>query len=132
VSGASEEAPPATETGMYAVRQRIMVTIGGSFLLSSVVIFFGFHIFAGDRGILARPELDRKIMLAEEKLNLLDKQHSFLSHRIKLLQSDSLDADMLAETARAELGLYAPNDVIISIDLSNLKFSDGEAENEVN
>jgi cell division protein FtsB len=132
VSGASEEAPPATETGMYAARQRIMVTIGGSFLLSSVVIFFGFHIFAGDRGILARPELDRKIMLAEEKLNLLDKQHSFLSHRIKLLQSDSLDADMLAETARAELGLYAPNDVIISIDLSNLKFSDGEAENEVN
>ena len=117
---------------MYAARQRIMVTIGGSFLLSSVVIFFGFHIFAGDRGILARPELDRKIMLAEEKLKLLDKQHSFLSHRIKLLQSDSLDADMLAEIARAELGLYAPNDVIISIDLSNLKFSDGEAENEVN
>ena len=117
---------------MYAARQRIMVTIGGSFLLSSVVIFFGFHIFAGDRGILARPELDRKIMLAEEKLNLLDKQHSFLSHRIKLLQSNSLDADMLAETARAELGLYEPNDVIISIDLSNLKFSDGEAENEVN
>ena len=39
---------------------------------------------------------------------------------------------MLAETARAELGLYAPNDVIISIDLSNLKFSDGEAGNDVN
>jgi cell division protein FtsB len=31
---------------------------------------------------------------------------------------------MLAETARAELGLYSPNDVIISIDLSKLKFSD--------
>ena len=117
---------------MYAVRQRIMVMIGGSFLLSSVVVFFGFHIFAGDRGILARPELDRKIMLAEEKLNLLDKQRSFLSRRIKLLQSDSLDADMLAETARAELGLYAPNDVIISIDLSNLKFSDGDVEVGVN
>ena len=117
---------------MYAVRQRIMVMIGGSFLLSSVVVFFGFHIFAGDRGILARPELDRKIMLAEEKLNLLDKQHSFLSRRIKLLQSDSLDADMLAETARAELGLYAPNDVIISIDLSNLKFLDGDVEAGVN
>ena len=87
---------------MYAARQRIMVMIGGSFLLSSVVIFFGFHIFAGERGILARPELDRKIMLAEEKLDLLDKQHNFLSRRIKLLQADSLDADMLAETARAE------------------------------
>ena len=117
---------------MYAARQRIMVMIGGSFLLSSVVIFFVFHIFAGERGILARPELDRKIMLAEEKLDLLDKQHNFLSRRIKLLQADSLDADMLAETARAELGLYAPNDVIISIDLSNLKFSDSNAKDDVN
>ena len=43
-----------------------------------------------------------------------------------------LDADMLAETARAELGLYAPNDVIISIDLSNLKFSDSSTEDDVN
>ena len=100
--------------------------------MSSVVIFFGFHIFAGERGILARPELDRKIMLAEEKLNRLDKQQSFLLRRIKLLQAASLDADMLAETARAELGLYAPNDVIISIDLSNLKFSDSDAEKDIN
>ena len=43
-----------------------------------------------------------------------------------------MDADMLAETARAELGLYAPNDVIISIDLSNLKFSDSNAKDDVN
>jgi len=117
---------------MYAARQRIMIMIGGSFLLSSVVIFFGFHIFAGQRGILARPELDRKIMLAEEKLDLLDRQQHFLSRRIKLLQTDLLDADMLAEIARAELGLYAPNDVIISIDLSNLKFSDSNPEENVN
>ena len=109
---------------MYAARQRFMVMVGSSLLLSSVVVFFGFHIFAGERGILARPELDRKIMLAEEKLDLLNKHHDFLSQRIELMQADSLDADMLAETARAELGLYAANDVIISIDLSKLKLSD--------
>jgi len=28
----------------------------------------------------------------------------------------------LAETARSELGLYGPNDVIVSIDMSDLKF----------
>ena len=117
---------------MYVARQRVLVMIGGSFLLSSVVLFFGFHIFAGDRGILARPELDRKIALAEERLDLLTKHHGFLAQRIKLMQSDSLDADMLAETARAELGLYAPNDVIISIDLSKLKFSDISSEVDVN
>ena len=117
---------------MYAARQKFMVMVGSSLLLSSVVVFFGFHIFAGERGILARPELDRKIMLAEEKLDLLVKHHEFLSQRIDLMQANSLDADMLAETARAELGLYAPNDVIITIDLSKLKFSDDLAESKVN
>ena len=117
---------------MYAARQKFMVMVGSSLLLSSVVVFFGFHIFAGERGILARPELDRKIMLAEEKLDLLVKHHEFLSQRIDLMQADSLDADMLAETARAELGLYAPNDVIITIDLSKLKFSDDLAGSKVN
>ena len=117
---------------MYAARRRFAVLIGSSMLLSSVVVFFGFHILAGDRGILARPELDRRIMLAEEKLALLRKHHDFLSHRIHLLQAGSLDADMLAETARAELGLYSPNDVIISIDLSKLKFSDITLKTEVN
>lgn len=117
---------------MYAARQRFMVMVGSALLLSSVVVFFGFHIFAGDRGILARPELDRKIMLAEEKLDLLTRHHDFLSQRIALMQADSIDADMLAETARAELGLYAPNDVIITIDLSNLKFSDKAGDLKVN
>ena len=59
-----------------------------------------------------------------EKLHLLQKHQGFLSQRIGLMQSDAIDADILAETARAELGLYAPNDVIITIDLSNLKFSE--------
>ncbi|MDB3892481.1 septum formation initiator family protein, partial [Alphaproteobacteria bacterium] len=73
-------------------------------------------------GVMARPELERKILLAEERLMLLTKHQQFLSHRIGLLRNDAIDADILAETARAELGLYSPNDVIISIDLSDLKF----------
>jgi len=117
---------------MYAARQRFLVMAGSALLLASVVVFFGFHILAGERGVLARPELDRKITLAEEKLALLSKHRAFLSQRIGLMQGDSLDADMLAETARAELGLYAPNDVIITIDLSNLKFSDTAEKSEVN
>lgn len=87
-----------------------------------MIAFFGFHTIAGERGILARPELERKINVAEEQLMLLSKHQSYLSQRIALLRSDSLDADMLEETARAELGLYAPGDVIVSIDLSDLKF----------
>ena len=109
---------------MYVARQRLIFMTGSFLLMSALVLFFGFHMVAGDRGILARPELDRKIVLAEEKLHLLQRHQTFLYQRIGLMQNDSIDADMLAETARAELGLYAPNDVIITIDLSNLKFSE--------
>ena len=91
-------------------------------LLSAIVSFFGFHIVSGDRGLLARPSLELKIVQAEEQLALLNKHQRFLQQRIALLHSGSVDADILAETARSELGLYGPNDVIVSIDVSDLKF----------
>ncbi len=106
---------------MYVMRKTL--AFAGSFcLLCTMIAFFGFHTIAGERGIMARPQLERKIMLAEEQLGLLQQHQHFLNHRISLMNQESVDADMLAETARAELGLYAPNDVIVSIDLSDLKF----------
>ena len=99
------------------------VTFFGTFvLLSAIVIFFGFHIVTGERGLLARPGLELKIVQAEEQLALLNKHQRFLQQRIALLHSGSVDADILAETARSQLGLYGPNDVIISIDMADLKF----------
>ena len=106
---------------MYLVRKTFAFA-GSFFLLGTIIAFFGFHTVAGDRGILARPQLEYKILQAQEELFLLEKRQSFLSHRIELMHKDGVDADFLAETARSELGLFAPNDVIISIDLSDLKF----------
>ena len=101
---------------MYAPRQRLLFKFSGFLLLSLVVLFFGYHIFSGERGLLARPELDRKIALAKERLSLLNKHRDYLTHRIGLLQSDSVDADLLEEKARDTLGLFGPNDVIITPD----------------
>lgn len=106
---------------MYMPIRKSVSVAGSVVMVGTMIAFFGFHTIAGERGILARPELERKISVAEEQLMLLTKHHSHLTQRIALLRSDSLDADMLEETARAELGLYAPGDVIISIDLSDLK-----------
>lgn len=87
-----------------------------------IAVFFGFHTFAGERGLLARGEVDRQVILAREELALLQKQNAFLSHRIDLMRQGQVDSDILAETARAELGLYRTDDVIITIDISDLKF----------
>ncbi|MGC6518019.1 MAG: FtsB family cell division protein [Candidatus Puniceispirillaceae bacterium] len=92
------------------------------FTVGTIACFFGFHTFAGERGMLARGELDRQIVLAQEELALLEKQNAFLAQRIDLMRSGQVDSDILTETARAELGLYAPDDVIITIDLQKLKF----------
>ena len=89
-------------------------------LLSGIVSFFGFHIFSGERGLLARPGLELEIVQAEEQLALLGKHQRFLQQRIALLRSGSVDSDILSEKARSELGLYGPNDVIVSIDMSDL------------
>ena len=107
---------------MYRMIRKPLAYVSSFILLGALVVFFGFHTIAGERGILAQPELDRRIQLAEEKLMLLSTHHDYLTHRISLMRSETLDADILEETAQAELGLYSPNDVIISIDLSDLKF----------
>ena len=99
------------------------ITFFGTFvLLFAIASFFGFHTVSGERGLLARPGLELEIVQAEEQLALLNKHQRFLQQRIALLHSGSIDADILAETARSELGLYGPNDVIVSIDMSDLKF----------
>ena len=95
---------------------------GGLVLTGILMVFFGFHTIVGERGLMARSEIDREIQSAREILALLDKQNHFLEHRIRLMRSGAIDADMLAETARANVGMYGVNDVIISIDLTKLKF----------
>ena len=107
---------------MAANTRKPMAFFGSFVMLSAIISFFGFHIVSGDRGLLARPSLELKIVQAEEQLALLNKHQRFLQQRIALLHSGSVDADILAETARSELGLYGPNDVIVSIDVSDLKF----------
>ena len=102
--------------------QRSFVFVGGLVLTGTLVVFFGFHTIVGERGLMVRKDIDREIQAASEVLALLNKQNHFLEHRIKLLRSGAIDADMLAEIARANVGMYNKNDVIISIDLTKLKF----------
>lgn len=107
---------------MHQSFHRPFAFAGGLALTCTLMVFFGFHTMFGERGLMAREDIDREIQAARESLALLDKQNHFLEHRIRLLRSGAIDADMLAETARANVGMYSENDVIISIDLTKLKF----------
>jgi cell division protein FtsB len=108
--------------GFMFVMRKTLAFAGSFFLLGTMIVFFGVHTWLVNAACWRARSSKRKIMLAEEQLALLEKHQTFLSHRIGLMHKGGVDADILAETARAELGLYAPNDVIVSIDLSDLKF----------
>ena len=120
--GADARNNPRERKVITANKRKPMTFICSFVLLSAIVSFFGFHIVSGDRGLLARPDLELKIVQAEEQLALLKKHQRFLQHRIALLQSGAVDADILAEKARSELGLYKPKEVIVSIDMNDLRF----------
>ena len=107
---------------MHQSFQRLFAFAGGLVLTGTLVVFFGFHTVVGERGLMVRADIEREIRAARETLALLNKQNHFLEHRIKLLRSGAIDGDMLAETARGNVGMYNKNDVIISIDLTKLKF----------
>ena len=107
---------------MHQSFHRPFAFAGGLFLTGTLMVFFGFHTIVGERGLMARADIDREIRAGRENLALLNKQNHFLEHRIKLLRSGAIDADLLAEAARANVGMYGENDVIISIDLTKLKF----------
>ena len=107
---------------MHQSFHRPFAFAGGLVLTGTLMMFFGFHTIVGERGLMARADIDREIQAARETLALLDKQNHFLEQRIRLLRSGAIDADMLAETARSNVGMYDENDVIISIDLKKLKF----------
>ena len=81
---------------------------------------FGFHTFAGDTGWLAKAEIEREILVERSKLAQLKKENLLQRHRIELLKSHQLDADMLSEIARSKLGLFSAKDVIVSIQVEKL------------
>ena len=76
--------------------------------------YFGLHAVSRDRGFLAIEGLDHRIVEAELELSLLKRQRIWLEDRIALLREDGpIDADLLAEKARRELGLYHADDWVI-------------------
>ena len=106
---------------MYLMRKTFAFA-GSFFLLGTMIAFLGSILLPVIVVFLPDHSLNIKSYKLKKSCLCLKKHQSFLSHRISLMHKDGIDADILAETARSELGLFAPNDVIISIDLSDLKF----------
>ena len=89
--------------------------ITGPVLGISLVCYFAYHMFVGERGLLAWTELTQELRDARATLAALDTERQTLERRVGLLQPEHLDPDMLDERARATLNLVGPNEIVIPL-----------------
>ncbi len=80
------------------------------------VAYFAYHAIHGDRGLIARRDLNQKVEIARGVLAGIEARRGTLAHRVKLLSPGSLDPDMLEERARLMLNYGFPDDTVILTD----------------
>ena len=82
-------------------------------LLASLCIYFGFHLFDGERGLISFWKLqDSQIELHAKLVRLQDIRHE-MERIVDKLSSNDVDGDYLDELSRKQLGLVGKNDLII-------------------
>ena len=82
--------------------------------LSLLLIYFVFHSFYGNRGIIAYFTLSQKLQKSYSELEGLRAERVELEHKVKLLRPESLDQDMLDQEARRVLGIASPKEQVFT------------------
>ncbi len=83
-------------------------------LLSLLLIYFVFHSFYGNRGIIAYFTLSQRLQKSYSELESLRAERVELEHKVKLLRPESLDQDMLDQEARRILGIASPKEQVFT------------------
>ena len=94
------------------IRKRLRFMIGPILGLSAIC-YFAYHVVHGERGILAWHQLERQVGEAQTELHQIRGQREVLEHRVKLLHYESLDADLLDEVVRRNLGYGRRDEIVI-------------------
>ena len=79
----------------------------------AAIVYFSYHAFQSDNSFFELFRIEDSIVAAKTKLSFLRKQRETMEQRVRLLNSASLDPDMLEERARIMLNYGHPNDIII-------------------
>jgi cell division protein FtsB len=94
------------------IHRRLRFMIGPCVAMSAIC-YFAFHIIHGERGILAWHQLEQQVGEAQAELAEIRGQREVLEHRVSLLHHESLDADLLDEVVRRNLGYGRRDEIVI-------------------
>ncbi len=78
-----------------------------------ITLYFTYHLIQGERGIFRLFEVNRELQQSEILLSQSTQEKKLLETKVKALSSNSLNADMLDEAGRRELGVIEANEFII-------------------
>ena len=79
----------------------------------SCFAYFAYHVVQGDRGLIAWAKLSQQVETAQVEYDQAVAQRVTFGNRVRLLQRQSLDIDLLEERARVTLGLAHRDDIVI-------------------
>jgi cell division protein FtsB len=84
-----------------------------SFTCASLLGFFAWHAFHGQRGFEYRDRLQLQAAQLTDELAEIQKQRTGTERRVALLRPESVDTDMLDEMARKTLDVGQSNELIV-------------------
>jgi len=85
----------------------------GPTLGTAMIVYIAYHAVQGERGLIAFWQLHRQVTQAELIHQGLTAEKGILENRVKLLNPNSLDRDMLEERVRFMLGYSRPDETIL-------------------
>jgi cell division protein FtsB len=93
----------------------ILTALGLYFMAALLIGYFGVNAYKGNRGLLAKQDIDEQIAALTAELNSLKIERDAWGRSIRLLKDPAIDRDMLDERARELLGYAAPDELILRI-----------------
>lgn len=77
------------------------------------VSYFGYHCIHGELGLIATERFEKQRVDRANDLAKLTEKRQALERQVQLLSDGSLDKDMLDETARYQLNVSKPDEIVI-------------------
>ena len=93
----------------------VLSTLGLYVGCALVIGYFGVNAYTGNHGLRAQQDLDQQFASLAGELGRLKQERADWPRRVKLLQSSSIDPDMLDERARAMLNYLDPRDLTLML-----------------
>jgi cell division protein FtsB len=99
-------------------RRRVRTVLNALALYTIAVLligYFGVNAYTGNHGLRAKQELDAEIAQLTAELAALRADRANWERRVALLESQSIDRDMLDERARALLNYADPRELMLQV-----------------